>query len=177
MCSWSCNCRFPQGAQPQEIQQRKILYLGLYLLIWGEAANIRFMPECLCYIFHNVWFTFFLLSYSIAELIATMYLSCLTWHLRFSQMAYELHGLLAGNVSIVTGENIRPSYGGDEEAFLKKVVTPIYRVIRKVLLMKHHHIRLAISFPRIQILVINCRRQANHSMERHRILHGLTMMT
>ncbi|KAL5660448.1 hypothetical protein ACJX0J_027573, partial [Zea mays] len=91
--------RFPQGAQPQEIQQRKILYLGLYLLIWGEAANIRFMPECLCYIFHN--------------------------------MAYELHGLLAGNVSIVTGENIRPSYGGDEEAFLKKVVTPFYRVIRK----------------------------------------------
>ncbi|KAH9717599.1 callose synthase 5 [Citrus sinensis] len=87
--------RLPQG--PQEIQQRKMLYMGLYLLIWGEAANIRFMPECLCYIFHN--------------------------------MAYELHGLLAGNVSIVTGENIKPSYGGDDEAFLRKVVTPIYRVI------------------------------------------------
>lgn len=28
--------------------------MGLYLLIWGEAANVRFMPECLCYIFHNV---------------------------------------------------------------------------------------------------------------------------
>ena len=82
-----------------------------------------------------------------------MYLSCLTWHLRFAQMAYELHGLLAGNVSIVTGENIRPSYGGDEEAFLKKVVTPIYRVIRKVLLIKHDHMRLAISFPQIQILI------------------------
>uniref|UniRef100_A0A0E0L8M2 1,3-beta-glucan synthase n=1 Tax=Oryza punctata TaxID=4537 RepID=A0A0E0L8M2_ORYPU len=94
-----CNFLSPQGAQPQEIQQRNILFLGLYLLIWGEAANIRFMPECLCYIFHN--------------------------------MAYELNGLLAGNVSIVTGENIRPSYGGDEEAFLKKVVTPIYRVIKK----------------------------------------------
>ncbi|CAN1352837.1 Callose synthase 5 [Linum perenne] len=89
--------RLPQS-QP-EIQQRKILYMGLYLLIWGEAANIRFMPECLCYIFHN--------------------------------MAYELHGLLAGNVSIVTGENIKPSYGGDDEAFLRKVVTPIYRVIAK----------------------------------------------
>ena len=47
-------------------------------------------------------------------------------------MAYELNGLLAGNVSIVTGENIRPSYGGDEEAFLKKVVTTIYRVIKNV---------------------------------------------
>ena len=42
----------PQGQQ--EIQQRKILYMGLYFLIWGEAANVRFMPECLCYIFHNV---------------------------------------------------------------------------------------------------------------------------
>ncbi|CAH2052056.1 unnamed protein product [Thlaspi arvense] len=89
--------RLPQGAQ--DIQQRKILYMGLYLLIWGEAANIRFMPECLCYIFHN--------------------------------MAYELHGLLAGNVSIVTGENIKPSYGGDDEAFLRKVITPIYRVVEK----------------------------------------------
>ncbi|KAG7551365.1 1-3-beta-glucan synthase subunit FKS1-like domain-1 [Arabidopsis thaliana x Arabidopsis arenosa] len=35
---------------------RKILYIGLYLLIWGEAANIRFMPECLNYIFHNMAF-------------------------------------------------------------------------------------------------------------------------
>lgn len=44
--------RLPQS-QP-EVQQRKLLYMGLYLLIWGEAANVRFMPECLCYIFHNV---------------------------------------------------------------------------------------------------------------------------
>lgn len=50
----------------------------------------------------------------------------------YSQMAYELHGLLNGNVSIVTGENIKPSYGGDDEAFLRKVITPIYRVIEKV---------------------------------------------
>ncbi|PPR85546.1 hypothetical protein GOBAR_AA35144 [Gossypium barbadense] len=89
--------QLPQGSQ--EIQQRKILYMGLYLLIWGEAANVRFMPECLCYIFHN--------------------------------MAHELHGLLAGNVSIVTGENIKPSYGGDDEAFLRKVVKPIYCVIER----------------------------------------------
>ncbi|KAI3725778.1 hypothetical protein L1987_65571 [Smallanthus sonchifolius] len=89
--------RLPQGNE--EGKQRKLLYMGLYLLIWGEAANVRFLPECLCYIFHN--------------------------------MAYELHGLLAGNVSIVTGENIKPSYGGDDEAFLRKVITPIYRVIEK----------------------------------------------
>ncbi|EHA8591463.1 putative Callose synthase 2 [Cocos nucifera] len=31
----------------REVQQRKLLYMGLYLLIWGEAANLRFVPECL----------------------------------------------------------------------------------------------------------------------------------
>ncbi|KAG0484388.1 hypothetical protein HPP92_008467 [Vanilla planifolia] len=83
----------------QEVQQRKLLYMGLYLLIWGEAANLRFMPECLCYIYHH--------------------------------MAFELYSMLAGNVSPTTGENIKPAYGGDEEAFLKKVVTPIYETIAK----------------------------------------------
>ena len=48
----------PQGQE--EVQQRKLLYMGLYLLIWGEAANVRFMPECLCYIFHNVSASIFL---------------------------------------------------------------------------------------------------------------------
>ncbi|CAI8601679.1 unnamed protein product [Vicia faba] len=83
----------------QEVQQRKLLYMGLYLLIWGEAANLRFLPECLCYIYHH--------------------------------MAFELYGMLAGNVSPMTGENIKPAYGGEEEAFLSKVVTPIYNVIAK----------------------------------------------
>jgi callose synthase len=34
--------------------RRELLYTSLFLLIWGEAANLRFMPECLCFIFHNV---------------------------------------------------------------------------------------------------------------------------
>ncbi|RYQ84944.1 hypothetical protein Ahy_B10g104451 [Arachis hypogaea] len=33
------------------------------------------------------------------------------------------------SLRIVTGENIKPSYGGEDESFLRKVVTPIYRVI------------------------------------------------
>ncbi|PRQ54416.1 putative 1,3-beta-glucan synthase [Rosa chinensis] len=81
----------------QEVEQRKLLYMGLYLLIWGEAANLRFMPECLCYIYHH--------------------------------MAFELYGMLAGSVSPMTGEHIKPAYGGEEEAFLGKVVTPIYNTI------------------------------------------------
>ncbi|XP_014500928.1 callose synthase 2 [Vigna radiata var. radiata] len=83
----------------QEMQQRKLLYMGLYLLIWGEAANLRFMPECLCYIYHH--------------------------------MAFELYGMLAGNVSPLTGEPVKPAYGGENEAFLMKVVKPIYDVIAK----------------------------------------------
>lgn len=45
------NLIFPPGANRKQLQ---LLYIGLYLLIWGEASNIRFMPECLCYIFHNM---------------------------------------------------------------------------------------------------------------------------
>lgn len=47
-------------------------------------------------------------------------------------MAFELYGMLAGNVSPMTGENVKPAYGGEEEAFLRKVVTPIYEVIAHV---------------------------------------------
>ncbi|CAN4114062.1 unnamed protein product [Withania somnifera] len=47
------------------------------------------------------------------------------------KMAFELYGLLAGNVSPMTGENVKPAYGGEEEAFLRKVVTPIYEVIAR----------------------------------------------
>lgn len=47
-------------------------------------------------------------------------------------MAFELYGMLAGNVSPRTGENVMPAYGGEEEVFLRKVVTPIYDVIRRV---------------------------------------------
>jgi callose synthase len=34
--------------------RRYLLYPALYLLIWGEAANLRFVPEALCYIFHHM---------------------------------------------------------------------------------------------------------------------------
>ena len=44
-------------------------------------------------------------------------------------MAFELYGMLAGNVSPMTGENVKPAYGGEDEAFLRKVVTPINELI------------------------------------------------
>ena len=48
-------------------------------------------------------------------------------------MAFELYSMLAGNVSPMTGETVKPAYGGEEEAFLRKIITPIYQVIAKVL--------------------------------------------
>lgn len=35
-------------------KEKKLLFVSLYFLIWGEASNVRFLPECLCYIFHHM---------------------------------------------------------------------------------------------------------------------------
>lgn len=48
------------------------------------------------------------------------------------QMSYELYGVLSGAVSLITGEKVRPAYGGDDESFLNNVVKPIYDVIFQV---------------------------------------------
>ena len=42
------------GLTATQQQQRKLLMTALFLLIWGEAANLRFMPECLAYFLHHV---------------------------------------------------------------------------------------------------------------------------
>ncbi|XP_076942454.1 callose synthase 7-like [Bidens hawaiensis] len=44
----------PKVTANADKQQLHLLYIALYFLIWGEASNVRFMPECLCYIFHNM---------------------------------------------------------------------------------------------------------------------------
>ncbi|KAI6669953.1 hypothetical protein NL676_004838 [Syzygium grande] len=46
-------------------------------------------------------------------------------------MAIEVFGTLNGNVNPRTGGAVKLAYGGKEEAFLRKVVTPIYEVIAK----------------------------------------------
>ncbi|KAG8659847.1 hypothetical protein MANES_02G084900v8 [Manihot esculenta] len=55
------NLRFPQRSDRQQLE---LIYIGLYLLIWGEASNIRFMPECICYIFHNMAYEVYGILYS-----------------------------------------------------------------------------------------------------------------
>ncbi|KAI8551840.1 hypothetical protein RHMOL_Rhmol06G0218200 [Rhododendron molle] len=52
-------------------------------------------------------------------------------HTQFSEgkMAYEMHGMLIGVVSMTMGEKVMPAYEGGSESFLNNVVTPIYTVI------------------------------------------------
>ncbi|VFQ84068.1 unnamed protein product [Cuscuta campestris] len=77
--------------------RRELLYVSLYLLIWGESANLRFVPECISYIFHN--------------------------------MSMELNKILEDYIDEDTGRPFLPSISG-ENAFLNRVVTPIYDTIR-----------------------------------------------
>ncbi|XP_020235310.1 callose synthase 9 [Cajanus cajan] len=52
-----CNylCIQPVWSSMQAVtKEKKLLFVSLYFLIWGEASNIRFLPECLCYIFHHM---------------------------------------------------------------------------------------------------------------------------
>ncbi|GMP72443.1 hypothetical protein CsSME_00030483 [Camellia sinensis var. sinensis] len=37
-----------------DLLRRELLYVCLYLLVWGESANLRFTPECICYIYHHM---------------------------------------------------------------------------------------------------------------------------
>ncbi|KAF8409240.1 hypothetical protein HHK36_005314 [Tetracentron sinense] len=78
-------------------QVRELLFTCLYLLIWGEAANLRFVPECICYIYHH--------------------------------MALELCWILEDRPDENTGRPYIPLNSG-ENAFLNRVVTPIYQIIR-----------------------------------------------
>jgi callose synthase len=84
-----------QGVGPDT--RRDLLYTAMYLLIWGEAANLRFMPECLCYIFHY--------------------------------MALDLNHVIDQSIDVETGRPSIPAVHG-EDAFLEKVVTPIYNVLK-----------------------------------------------
>lgn len=64
--------------------------------------------------------------------------------------------MLAGNVSPMTGENVKPAYGGEEEAFLRKVVTPIYEVIAKVLPVIYSCLILLSFYSSVLLLLDEC---------------------
>ncbi|KAL6975836.1 Callose synthase 12 [Sarracenia purpurea var. burkii] len=48
------NVWISDSSRRESDHRRGLLYVSLYLLIWGESANLRFVPECICYIFHHM---------------------------------------------------------------------------------------------------------------------------
>eukprot|EP00252_Welwitschia_mirabilis_P020487 TRINITY_DN5035_c0_g1_i1.p1 TRINITY_DN5035_c0_g1~~TRINITY_DN5035_c0_g1_i1.p1 ORF type:complete len:1905 (-),score=310.30 TRINITY_DN5035_c0_g1_i1:173-5887(-) len=53
--NWCSYLGIPQRYSFETAQkERKLILLALYFLIWGEAANVRFLPECICYIFYQM---------------------------------------------------------------------------------------------------------------------------
>ena len=46
-----------------------------------------------------------------------------------------LFWMLARNISTLIGEHVKLAYGGEDEAFLWKVVTPIYNTIAEVIVL------------------------------------------
>ncbi|XP_072086869.1 callose synthase 11 [Arachis hypogaea] len=46
------NVIFPRRRTPDDLFRRELLYVCLFLLVWGESGNLRFAPECISYIFH-----------------------------------------------------------------------------------------------------------------------------
>ncbi|DAZ92454.1 TPA: hypothetical protein N0F65_000238 [Lagenidium giganteum] len=56
--NWCDFVGVPEHEVHVELDERKQLLrerqIALWLLIWGESANVRFMPECLCFIYHNM---------------------------------------------------------------------------------------------------------------------------
>ncbi|ETP12065.1 hypothetical protein F441_12495 [Phytophthora nicotianae CJ01A1] len=52
-------CKFlrtaPRCSDPEkENTSRMEKELALFLLLWGEAGNLRFMPECICFLYYNM---------------------------------------------------------------------------------------------------------------------------
>ncbi|VEU22111.1 DEKNAAC103104 [Brettanomyces naardenensis] len=45
------------------LPEDRVIQLAIYLLIWGEANSIRFMPECICFIFKCCVDTFYSLDF------------------------------------------------------------------------------------------------------------------
>ncbi|XP_057488297.1 callose synthase 12-like [Actinidia eriantha] len=91
------NVWISESTRRESDRRRELLYVSLYLLIWGESANLRFVPECICYIFHH--------------------------------MCMELNKILEDYIDENTGRPVLPSISG-ENAFLNRVVKPIYETIR-----------------------------------------------
>lgn len=118
------------GSLDAVTKEKKLLFLSLYFLIWGEAANIRFLPECLCYIFHHVQLPHrshyhFLFMGSIWVITI--------WIISDAQMAREMDEILRQQVA----QRANSCNSENGASFLNKVIAPLYEVVAAVCLLFH----------------------------------------
>lgn len=86
--------------------------------------------------------------------------------------------MLAGSVSPTTGEHVKPVYGGEDEAFLQKVVTPIYKTIEKVGCFGFSVLTILSSLAFLHFFIfifVYYRKQREVEEESRSILNGETM--
>ncbi|KAG8073196.1 hypothetical protein GUJ93_ZPchr0006g44587 [Zizania palustris] len=87
-------------------KEKKLLYVCLYYLIWGEAANVRFLPEGLCYIFHH-------LARELEEIMR-------------KQIAEPAESCISKKQ---TTEPTESCISNNEVSFLDRVIYPLYEII------------------------------------------------
>ncbi|TDH72719.1 hypothetical protein CCR75_002516 [Bremia lactucae] len=74
----SPRCSLPEKGNLLRMEKE----VALFLLLWGEAGNLRFMPECICFLYHNMAAKLELLDtlptvyegYYLTEIVRPMYL-------------------------------------------------------------------------------------------------------
>ncbi|EMS55105.1 hypothetical protein TRIUR3_23553 [Triticum urartu] len=143
-------------------QQHKLLYIGLYLLIWGEASSVRFMPECLCYIFHHFYWgtrdvvTKFIktkIQGDMHTLLKTIRLAqCYVIRVTKMGVGFRIVYLYGKSEAMLGPEMARDLYDiicsrressfdpviyqeGRDDAFLQLIIQPIYNVIQNEAVM------------------------------------------
>lgn len=146
----------PRGSLDGLSKEKKVLFLSLYFLIWGEAANVRFLPECLCYIFHHVCYpqmssypciSCFLGSLTIlfcTQMVIFFSFACLQRRKKTStcfscntysitvnyhlQMAREMDEILRQQVA----QRANSCISDNSASFLDRVITPLYETVAAV---------------------------------------------
>ncbi|KAF3620082.1 Callose synthase 10 [Capsicum annuum] len=113
-------------------RDRKLFLVSLYFCIWGEAANVRFLPECICYIFHHTASVNLkhdrLMSYDLFKIYSNVNAAIhgKTQDWIAAGMARELDAILdRGEASPA------PSCIGENQSvsFLEQIICPIYETI------------------------------------------------
>ena len=103
----------------------RVVDLVLFFCIWGEACNIRHMPECLWFLYHKM-----MEEYSLGMMSSI---------LSTTDVGMMLNGGMYQQQQTPTVQQPRSLYAGH---FLDFVVTPIYKIVSTVSVVIVYGLRL-----------------------------------